>query len=126
MRTLTTILVLFALLTSACSSAGYSSSSNTCEELADEMVATIADLVTDNAGVSEADVRAAGADYHPENFGSYETRGNAIRARGEELGCSDDQLEELISTRLGSVNGDTYFGRILLEEIRTDGVFGEG
>jgi hypothetical protein len=125
MRTLISILVGLALLTSACARPGYSSSSNTCEEVAQEMIDTIAEFVDENATVSEADVRAAGADFVPNGLGDFDDRGGAIEQKAEDLACSEAELESMVLAGIGAVNADTFYGRIMVEEIRANGAFGE-
>jgi hypothetical protein len=124
MRTLIALFVGLALLTSACARGGYTSSSNTCEEAAQEMISTIADFVDANASVSESDVIAGGDSFIPNDLGTFDDRGNAIQAKAESLGCDFDDLETMVEDGLGVVNSDTFYGRILVEEIRADGVFG--
>lgn len=124
MRTLISILIGLALLTSGCASTGYSSSANTCEEVADEMISAIADFVDDNAGVSRNDIEAEGEDFLPEGIGSFDDRGGAIKQKADDLSCSIAQLEDLVAQQLGSINADTYYGRVIVDEIRANGVFG--
>lgn len=123
MRPLIAILVGLALITSACSSRGYASTSNTCEEVAQEMIAAVADFVDENATTSRSDVEALGDDYLPADLGSFEQRGTAIEMKAEELGCDFTELEAMVVDGLDVVNADTYFGRIMVNEIRADGVF---
>jgi len=124
MRPLIVILIGLALVTSACTSRGYSSSSNTCEEVAQEMITAIADFVDDNAATSQSDVEALGDDYLPADLGSFDQRGTAIQNKAEELECDISELEAMVVDGLDVVNADTFFGRILVNEIRSDGVFG--
>lgn len=124
MRNLIAILVGLALITSACAGGGYSSSSNTCEEVAQEAITAIADFVDENAATSRSDVEALGDDFLPADLGSFEERGTAIELKAEELGCDFAELEEMVVDGLDVVNADTYFGRIMVDEIRADGVFG--
>ena len=124
MRTLISILIGRALLTSACTGTGYSSSANTCEEVADEMVSAIADFVDQNAAVSRSDVESAGDGFIPDGLGDFDDRGGVIKEKADELACSTAALEDLVVSRLGTINADTFYGRIIVDEIRADGVFG--
>jgi hypothetical protein len=125
MKRLALIALALGLIVAACGDddAADPASLDSCEGLAVAGVDVLQDTIDLIDGLDAAALAALtdGADTPPE-FEAIQRRGEELSARAVEIGCSDEQMSELLAERVGDLSADSVFGQFILEGIRS----GEG
>lgn len=125
--TTTAGVAVLALGLAACGGDGDgAASADSCDALAEDAKDLIQDLVDEVDGMSLADLAAAG-DEEPEFMTEFEEEGEALSERQEELGCSDEEMSELLAARVDEIETEPgSIGAMMVEAIKTDGLDFEG
>jgi hypothetical protein len=55
-------------------------------------------------------------------FGTLEGFGTVLEERSDAIGCSDEELQALFADRIGTLTASGWFGEMLIESLRTDGL----
>lgn len=127
MKKIIGLLLVLGLLVAACGGddAGVDykdpASISDCDELLDAGMALLQDFIDEVEGLG---LDALASDQPPEAFIQLETDGTALTARGEELGCSAEELDSGIVERVGDleVADDNVIGQFIIAGITS----GEG
>jgi hypothetical protein len=121
------LLLALALLTAACgdddSGGGNTdpAAANSCEELADVMINLLQEAVDSVADLTITDFMALSADGEmPEAIQRLEAIGESFEARADALGCSDEEGQQLVCDRIGSLKADTDVAQLLVAGIASD------
>ena len=119
MKRLITLSAAAVLVLSACSSGA-----STCEELADEAIdliqALIDDVDAELGNASFEDLAATGGDLPAVE--EYEEQAAALDERGEELGCTDAQIQELVAERSDQLRSESVVGQLIIDSIESGGL----
>jgi hypothetical protein len=101
---------------------------NSCESLADASIDLLQDTLDVVDSMSAEELAAMGSSEEtPPELATIETRGTALEARAEDLGCTEEQMSSLMTARVDELSSDTVFGQFLIESIRAgEGGFFEG
>lgn len=98
-----------------------SDSAGSCEELAGEAAVVVEELIAELDGMTLADMAEMGDE--PAFLVDLEEQGEAIDVRQSELGCSDEQMTELLAGEIDDIQVEPgSMGALLVEAIRTDGL----
>ena len=115
-------MAVLVLVVSACGDSGGGGSANTCAGLADDGIDLIQDVLDELRDLSLEDIAALG-DSPPAALDDLETRGNALQTKADELNCSSEEMQNLISDRVGSLKANGPFAELILQGIRSEGLF---
>lgn len=89
---------------------------NSCEELADVGINLMQDAVDQLDEMSLTDfTELASSDQMPAEMQQLEDIGNRLEARGDELGCSDEEGQQLMCERIDQLTADGEVGKLILE-----------
>lgn len=116
-------LAVVALALTACGGddGGDAAGADSCAALADEGIELVQGVLDELEGMSLADLAAAG-DEDPEFIQDMEEKGEALDARQSELGCSDEEMEELFLARLDDLDVEPgSIGSFLVDTLRSEG-----
>lgn len=102
MRVVVTLVCLAALV--AC---GGSDSAASCPELADEVIATVQELV-EQVSTSEPNV----------DFEGLEGEISSFEAQADELGCTDDEMERIVTERVDDIEVEGPLAPVLPDLLR--------
>ena len=120
MRKPTVILLGLMLVLTACGDDGSSdpAAADSCESLASAGIALFQDVLDEIDGLNpEEQAAVLTSDEEPPFLADLETKGLAIEARADEIGCTDEQLLGLMSGRVGDLKADTTIGELFLQGI---------
>ncbi|MCJ7725178.1 MAG: hypothetical protein MUP76_02150 [Acidimicrobiia bacterium] len=127
MKKALSLLLALVLLTAACGdddSGGASidpASAGTCGELADVMINLFQVAIDSVSDLSVTDFMAlADGEDMPEEIQRLDTIGDAIGDRAAELGCSDEEGQQLVCDRIGNLKADGDVAQLLIAGIASD------
>ncbi len=118
MRKLFILMAALGLVAAAC---GGDSGGDSCEGVADEAIQVIQDVINEMDSLTLEDIGAM--DEEPEVFEDMERRADELQEKADELGCSNAEMEELLSARVGSLEAEGMFGDLLISELESEGFF---
>lgn len=129
-RTSAPLLAALLFVVAACGDDGGSvdpASLNSCDSLADAGITLLQDTLDLVDSLSAEELAALGeSEDTPAAFTEIETRGDALTARADTLGCTDEEMNSLMAARVDRLSSDTVFGQFLIESVRSgDGGFFE-
>lgn len=110
----------FGLVVAACGGDGGDAGS--CADIADEGIAAIQEVINEIDTMSLDDLTALGSE-DPEFITDMETRMDELDERSTELGCSDEELAELVQDRVGDLSADSEFGQLMIDQFSDSGIF---
>ena len=96
----------------------------TCDELADQTIDLAQELIDD----VEDDVGDVGLDELLETgfelpaVDDFEEESQKIDERGTELGCTSDEMQQLVQSRIGRLSADTPIGQLIIDGIASGGI----
>ncbi|MDY7105961.1 MAG: hypothetical protein S0880_32650 [Actinomycetota bacterium] len=111
-RSLTAVLAVMALILAGCGGDDDSADGASCVDLAGEMMELLQDTIDVASDMTLEEMIASGEEDTPEFLVELETEGEALEERAEEIGCSDEEMEQLMCDRV--------------DEIEAEGPFAEG
>lgn len=122
MRKALGLLLALALIAAACGDddggAGGSvdpADANSCEDLADVTVNLIQQAIDAVADMDMADFLSMADEGNiPPEFEQMETVGEEIEARAEQLGCTEEDAQELVCDRLGRIEAGSDVAELIL------------
>ena len=100
---------------------------NSCDSLSDAGITLLqhTPAIIDSLSAEELATLGSTEDT-PAAFTEIETRGDALTARADAIGCTDAEMTSLMTARVDRLSSDTVFGEFLIESVRTgDGGFFE-
>jgi hypothetical protein len=116
MRKIITLLAVGGLLIGSC---GGGSDADTCEGIADQGMAVVQDMLDE---IDDMSVEELLAGEEPAAITDLTAKMDELEVRADELGCSDEEMEELFTARLGNLTADSDYGRMMLELMLSEGV----
>lgn len=119
MRKFFILVATLGLVAAACG--GDDSGSGSCEGVADDAIQVIQDVIDELDSLSLEDLAAM--EDEPEALADMEQRADDLQARANELGCSDETMEELLNARVGDLKAEGMFGELLVSELEGGGFF---
>lgn len=128
MKRLLGLLVVLALVLAACGDddAAEPASLDSCESIADAGIAMVQEVIDEIDDLTLEEQIALGAsEEEPEMFQNMEARGQELETRAEEVGCSDDEMAQLVMDRLGNLSSDSDFGQLVLEAVKAQAEEGD-
>jgi hypothetical protein len=128
MKRLLGLLVVLALVVAACGDddAADAGSLDSCESIADAGIAMIQDVIDEIDDMTlEEQIALGSSEEEPQMFQDMEARGEELETRAEEVGCSDEQMAELVVDRLSDLSSDSDFGQLVLETVKAQAEDGE-
>lgn len=96
----------------------------TCDELADQTIDLAQDLISD----VEDDVGDVGLDELLETgfelpaVDEFEEKSQKIDERGTELGCTSEEMQQLVQSRISRLSADTPIGQLIIDGIASGGI----
>ena len=114
-------IIAFSLAVAGC---GFGNDSR-CVEIVDDAIDVFQALIATVDELDFAEAAAAGDDFILPGLAEIERRADEIQAEAGAAGCSDAELRELLTERIGSLEARTVFGQAVIEGIRQEGLFGE-
>ena len=88
---------------------------NSCEDLADVTINLIQEAIDAVAGMDMADFLAmADEGTIPPEFERMESVGEEIEARADQLGCTDEDAQQLVCDRLGRIETGSDVAELIL------------
>ncbi len=118
------LIALFGALMLVFVACGDSGGGDSCESIADDAVDLVQAALDDIADLSIADLQNLG-DEPPESFQELERQADDLQTKADGAGCSDEEMETLVNARLGSLTADGAVAELVLEQIQSEGLFGE-
>jgi len=115
MKKLGVLLIVTGLVFAAC---GDSDSASSCEDLADDGIALVQDMLDELSDLSLEDISS---DEEPQALQDFTEKGEALQTQADELGCTDEQMTELVSARVGSLDADGPIAELILEGLQSEG-----
>lgn len=92
----------------------------TCEQLADMTIEEFQELLDGLADVTAAEMQS---DATPEALTEFEEDGEALSAKAEDLGCSDEDMARMLDERAGDLTAEGPFAELLLQEVQSGNFF---
>lgn len=118
-RALMAVPLVVALLLPACGS-------RSCADVADDLGAALQDALDTAAELTAADLQTEGEPIPP-FLQELQTRATELQAEAEELGCSDEAMEQLVAARIEELEAEPgTVAEILLQSLRDDEFFTDG
>ena len=118
MRKLTVMLLGLMLIAAACGDDNSSGASDSCEGIATAGIALFQDVLDEIDGLNpEEQAAVLTSDEEPPFLADLETKGLALEARADQIGCTDEQLLGLMSGKVGDLKADTTIGELFLQGI---------
>jgi len=110
-----------AIAVTACSGSG---EAETCDDIADQTVVQMQKLVdaVDEEFGSLTLEQFLETDGEPSNLAELSEESAAIEKRWEELGCTDEEVGQRISTQIGGLTAETEIGLLFLDLVVSGGV----
>lgn len=118
MRKFLVLLAVLGLVAGAC---GGDSGGDSCESVADEAVELLQEVIDELDDLSLEEIGTLTED--PEALTKMEEQGAELEAKATELGCSDEQMNELLQARAGNLTADGPFGQLMVEGFQEEGFF---
>ena len=104
--------------------AGCGGAAATCEELADETIELAQELIDDlEDGLGDValdDLLAAG--FELPAVEGFTEKSRRIDERADELGCTTDQMQQLVQSRIGQLSAETPVGELIIDGIASGGI----
>ncbi|MEA2001157.1 MAG: hypothetical protein U9N84_04645 [Actinomycetota bacterium] len=115
-------LVLFAVLGLLAASCGGDSGADSCEGVADEFIVIMQEVIDELDTMSLEDLDSAET---PPALEDLDQKGDALQTKADDLNCSDAEMEELVTARVGNLTSDGLLGQFLIDEAQSGGFFEE-
>lgn len=131
MKRLVVAVLSLALIVAACGDddAADPASLDSCEGLAVAGIAMLQDTIDLVDGLDATQLAALGeSDEVPPGFEALQARGDELADRATEIGCSDEEMADLVAARAEDLSADSVFGQFILEGVRGgdgSGFFGD-
>ncbi len=131
MKKLVVALLSLALVVAACGDddAAEPASLDSCDALAVAGIAMLQDTIDLVDELSVEELAAFGETVEtPAGFDALQARGDELSARATEIGCSDEEMADLVAARSDDLSADSVFGQFILDGVRGGdgtGFFGE-
>lgn len=119
MRKLFVLIAAMSLFVAACG--GDSDGGASCESVADDAISLFQDVINEMDSMSDEDL-ASGDE--PAALTELESKSDELQTRANDLGCSDEEMEELLTARIGDLTSDGLFGELMISELENGGLFG--
>ncbi len=117
MRKLFILMAALGLVAAACGG----DSGGSCEEVADEAIEVIQGVIDEMDSLTIEELGAM--EDEPEAITELERRADELQSQADELGCSDAEMEELLTARVGNLEAEGMFGGLLIDELEGGGFF---
>ncbi len=127
MKRMFAMLIALLFLAAACgdSSDADPATAETCAELVASGMVFVQDMLDAVSDLSLDDIGALGDD-QPAAFDELSARAAEVESRGDELGCSDAELEAEFAQRVDDLEADGPFAQLILDGMKSEGFgFGE-
>lgn len=95
-----------------------------CEDVADLTIDLMQNMLDEISGMSAAEF--TGGEQLPESFQQFQTDAEELRTRGEELGCSTEEMQTLIQERVDQLEAEGPAAEMVLERLRNGSIFEQG
>jgi hypothetical protein len=118
MRKFFILLAALGLIATAC---GGDDSAASCEGIADDAIQVIQDVIDELDEMTLEEIAAM--EEEPEALADMEARADELQAQANELGCSDEEMTELLNARVGNLRAEGFFGELLVSELESGGFF---
>ncbi len=121
MRKLFVLIAAMSLFVAACggdSDAGGAS----CDSVADDAISLFQDVINEMDAMTAEQLGSA---EEPAALGELESKSDELQTRADDLGCSDEKMEELLTARIGDLTSDGLFGELMISELENGGLFDE-
>jgi hypothetical protein len=121
MKRLAVALLSFALIAAACGDDGAAdpASLDSCEALAVAGIAMLQETIDLIDGLDASELAALGeSDATPPEFEAIQARGDELTDRATEIGCTDEEMANLVAARAGDLSADSVFGQFILEGVQ--------
>lgn len=125
MRNLLALLLVFMLVIAACGGDDDDDdaplsveTADTCEDVGDLFIDEIQTLLDELSGL---DMSALASEDQPEALTNFEANAEEIEAKSSELGCSDEEMAEILQDRVDELEAEGPLAEMLLDGI-TEGV----
>lgn len=121
MRKILVLVAALGLVAAACG--GSDSSGGSCEGVADGAIAAFQDVINEFDALSLDDAAALGGEEQPQFMTDMENRMDDLQAQADDLGCSDETMEELFLERIDTLTAEGMFGELMLQELQGGSIF---
>lgn len=98
---------------------GCGGSATSCESIADEGIDRVQELMDSLEDMSIDELIALG-DEEPEALSSFQSDFDALQTKADESGCTDSEMEDLFSTKVGDLEAKGPVGELFLEGFRSE------
>ncbi len=119
-RAFLVLIVAIALVLSACGGG----QPETCDEVADVTIDLMQELINDVeqevGDMSVEELIATGGELP--SVDRFEADAAEIDERAAELGCTQTQIQNAVTSRIGALEADTPIGQFIIEAIRSGGL----
>ncbi len=121
MRKMFVLVAALGLVAGACG--GSDSGGGSCASVADEAISAFQDVINEFDALSLDDAAALGGEEEPQFLTDMETRMDNLQEQADDLGCSDETMEELFLDRIDTLTAEGMFGELMLQELQSGGLF---
>jgi hypothetical protein len=118
MRKFLVLLAVLGLLAASCG--GDDAGGDSCEGVADELIEIMQEVIDELDAMSIEDLGSAET---PPALDDLDAKGEALQAKADNLNCSDAEMEQLVTARVGNLTSDGLFGQLLIDEAQNGGFF---
>ena len=118
-RALAAVAIVIGLIAAACGG-----EAATCEELADQTIDLAQELiddVEDELGNVTLDELLA-TEFELPAVQGFAEQSREIDERGAELGCTPQQMQQLVQSRIGELSAETPVGQLIIDGIASGGI----
>jgi hypothetical protein len=120
MRKLFILLAVLGLVAAACGGDS-DGGANSCEGVADDAIQVIQEVIDELDSISLEELAAL--EDEPPAIAEMEQRADDLQAKANDLGCSDETMEELLNARVGDLEAEGVFGQLLVGDLEGGGFF---
>lgn len=127
MKKLLGLLLVLAMVAAACGDDDDAAAADSCEGIADAAIDLLQEVIDELGDMSAEELAALDSEETPDAFADLESQGQALEGRATELGCTDEELGQLVASRIDDLDvaGDNIIGQFIVEGLRSgDGDFG--
>lgn len=115
------LLVLVAALGLFAGACGGDGDAGSCAAVADDAIDLVQSMIDEFDALTVDEL--AEMDEEPAFFTDFEQQMEDLQSQADELGCSDSEMEALISDRIGDLTAEGMFGQMMLDEMQNEGMF---
>ena len=116
------LFVLIAVVGLVAASCGGDSGGGSCESVADDAIAAFQTVITELDSMTLDELGQLGEE-DPPVIVEMEATLEDLQGQAEDLGCSDAEMEELLTARVGTLEADGAFGELMIAELEAGGLF---